>query len=545
MKFLLIFTMLVSMLSASTTLHTPFQPQDGKNGYVGVADVTYVIKNCYGDPNLIVNIKTKNTKYRYEDKLYDLSRYSSSKTSAKGYTVLEGDIYNSNFDLGHIEYSNITNFNAAGCYSDTYSLTNHLGLGKEFSKEDTIHFLKLLNPVLYINSRDYDLEKEIKNGSSQKNGVVPTASSATVGNGNSFNNQNSYNAFREQQQRERQIQEERQREQRAQEQRRQDEQRRYAQQQRYTQQEIENQRQSDAIQEKMRADARREQEKREAQQREVDRYERAQRANEQQLANDLAGLATAYGNSGAEIPEPVGWALVAALFGALAVVTLPNDTGTNVDFEYSYIGTTMAAISVGGAFAAQFLDFGLETSHTITISKSEHSIENNEYYLLTLPNGNPSYQTQLNGTFSGFTVSSANYWTLNPNAAVNGMTVWVDYYHQSSDDPVYYRVDNGGNAFYLSTQVTQGASAGVGLWSGFSNGLVISGGVMFADIRLYDQQATVSFLHLPMDLESVNSNADHGLGIPLRAELSYKYLTLTSTYNYAPGTFSFGLGLHY
>ncbi|WP_373034061.1 hypothetical protein [Sulfurovum sp.] len=535
MKFLLIFTMLVSMLSASTTLHTPFQPQDGKNGYVGVADVTYVIKNCYGDPNLIVNIKTKNTKYRYEDKLYDLNRYSSSKTSAKGYTVLEGDIYNSNFDLGHIEYSNITNFNAAGCYSDTYSLTNHLGLGKEFSKEDTIHFLKLLNPVLYINSRDYDLEKEIKKGLSQKNGVVPTASSATVGDGNSFNNQNSYNALREQQQRERQIQQERQREQSAQEQRRLDEQRRYAQQERYTQQEIENQRQSDAIQEKMQADARREQEKREALQSEIDSYELAQRANEQQLANNLTGLATAYANSGAKIPEPVGWALVVALFGALAVVALPNDTGTNTDFEYSYIGTTMAVISVGGAFAAQFLDFDLETGHTITISKSEHSIENNEYYLLTSPNG----------TFSGFTVSSANYWTLNPNAPVNGMTVWVDYYYQSSDDPVYYRVDNGGNAFFLSSQVTQGASAGVGFWSGFNNGLVLSGGVMLADIRLYEQQATVSLLNSPMDLETVNSKADHGLGIPLRAELSYKYLTLTSTYNYGPGTLSFGVGLHY
>lgn len=541
------YTLLISMLSASTTLHIGFQPQEGKNGYLGVADIKYVIKNCYGDPNLIVNIKTKNTKYRYENKLYDLAEYPSSKTSAKGYTVLEGNIYKSNFDLGHIEYTNITNFNAAGCFSDTYSLTNNLGLGKEYAKEDTINFLKLLNPVLYINSRDYKLEKEIKKGLAQKSAVTSTAGAATVQKGNSYDNQKQSNALRQQQQKERQLQEQRERERRVQEQRRLDEQRRYAQEQRYTQQQIENQRQSDAIQEKMRRDAQLEQEKREARQREIDSYDRAQKANEEQLANDLAGLATAYGNSGGEIPPAVGWAAVAAIFGLLAVSVLPNDTGTNVDYEYAYFGGSVAAISVGAAFASQFLDFGFDTSHTITISKSEHSIENNEYYFLTLPDGGFTSQS-LNGKFSGFTVSSANYWDLagaHSNKIFRGLTVWIDYYNQKSDDPVNYRVNNNDNLFYLSSEVTQGVSGGIGMWAKFNNGVVLAGGAMLADVRLYDQHAVTSIIGTPIELETTNSSGEHGMGIPLRAELSYKYLTLTSTYNYSQETLAFGLGLHY
>lgn len=133
------------------------------DGAQGNISFHYGFKNCFGNISLAFGKESIQTQsYQYEGKSYspsDLGQTEFKKVSAKGSNIT-ADVYAGNQKLGSAEFKNVIFFAEIGCFSETYSVIEMLGLNNsEFKKR--IEELRLDNIRVSSPLRSYKTEELI------------------------------------------------------------------------------------------------------------------------------------------------------------------------------------------------------------------------------------------------------------------------------------------------------------------------------------------------------------------------------------------------
>lgn len=147
---------------AAQSVTTPVRPESG-NGYEGELTFKYGFANCYGKISLAFgNQNLQSKSYLYEGKSYtpaDLGLNGFKKPKVSGATIV-ADVYDGQSNLGKVEFKNVTFFSGVGCFSETYSVIEMLGLKNEDYKE-RFKDLKLANISMKADSRNFKVEELI------------------------------------------------------------------------------------------------------------------------------------------------------------------------------------------------------------------------------------------------------------------------------------------------------------------------------------------------------------------------------------------------
>lgn len=152
------------------------QPGSG-NGYVGQLSFKYGFANCYGKVSLAFgNQSLQAGSYLYEGKIYsptDLGLSEFKKPTVSGATIV-ADVYDGGSQLGKVEFKNVTFFSGVGCFSETYSVIEMLGLNNADYRE-RFKDLRLANFAIKADSRNFKVEeliyKKNQNEITQKNNL--------------------------------------------------------------------------------------------------------------------------------------------------------------------------------------------------------------------------------------------------------------------------------------------------------------------------------------------------------------------------------------
>ncbi len=187
---ILIFCSLRSFAVESATV--PVQPENG-NGYAGELSFKYGFANCYGKVSVAFgNQNLQARSYLYEGKGYtpvDLGLTEFKKPTVSGATIV-ADVYDGGSNLGKVEFKNVTFFSGVGCFSETYSVIEMLGLNNTDYRE-RFKDLRLANISIKADSRNFKVEeliyKKTQNEIAQKNNLEKEAAQAQAKNGVSAN----------------------------------------------------------------------------------------------------------------------------------------------------------------------------------------------------------------------------------------------------------------------------------------------------------------------------------------------------------------------
>ncbi len=140
--FLIALLMLLPLAGYSQDAKTAYIHWDpstaNKNGYVIDIKISYGFRNCYGQKSIAIGWGEITSSYY----VYNGKKYSAPEVNGKlvfdsiriGFTTLGADLYEGSHILGFLTFKYLTNFTAAGCFSEISHFTKMLGLNdKDFA----------------------------------------------------------------------------------------------------------------------------------------------------------------------------------------------------------------------------------------------------------------------------------------------------------------------------------------------------------------------------------------------------------------------------